>query len=263
MEAKKNCILTINNGSSSIKFSLYQIEEKLVSLFDGEVLNTNTAHPTLHFKNHITDKKNNSNIKLDKDDDGTRFLINWLEKELEVESLKAVVHRIVQGLDHTQPQKIDDVLLVELKTIAKYDSTHFPRSIKIIETIQKYFPALLQIACFDTSFHTSIPQMAKLLPLPRRYYDAGIKRYGFHGISYSYIMKEYTRQLYRPFGEEIDPFGWIAWEENSFVSLKCLNYRWESSSSHFLEDTRYGFILHHDHLDFVLTGNNWADNFQT
>jgi acetate kinase len=193
MKSEKNCILTINNGSSSIKFSLYQIEEKLVSLFDGAVLNTNTAHPTLHFKNHITDKKSNSNIKLDTDDDGTRFLINWLEKEVEVESLKAVVHRIVQGLDHTQPQKIDEVLLVELKTIAKYDSTHFPRAIKIVETIQKRFPALLQIACFDTSFHTSMPQMAKLLPLPRRYFDAGIKRYGFHGISYSYIMKELER----------------------------------------------------------------------
>jgi acetate kinase len=190
MKAKNNCILTINNGSSSIKFSLYQIEETLVSLFEGEIKNTNTAHPTLNFKNHITNEKSTASIKLYADDDGITFLIDWLEKEVDIDSLKAVVHRIVQGLDHDKPQKIDDVLLAELNTIAKFDTTHFPRAIKIIENIKQRFPAMLQIACFDTSFHTSIPLFAKLLPLPRRYFDAGIKRYGFHGISYSYLMKE-------------------------------------------------------------------------
>jgi acetate kinase len=77
-----------------------------------------------------------------------------------------------------------------LKHISAYDPEHLPEEIRLVELFLKRYPAIPQIACFDTSFHTSMPAIAKMLSIPRRYYDMGIQRYGFHGLSYSYLMEE-------------------------------------------------------------------------
>ena len=121
------------------------------------------------------------------------FMIDRLEKRHGFDSIKAIGHRIVHGMKHTDPELVTDELLVELKAISAYDPEHLPEEITLIELFRKRFPGVAQIACFDTSFHTSMPLVAKLLPIPRRYQLTGIQRYGFHGLSYAYLMEELTR----------------------------------------------------------------------
>jgi acetate kinase len=96
-------------------------------------------------------------------------------------------------MQHTSPELITPELLKELKKISTYDPDHLPEEIKLIEVFSKRYPSLKQVACFDTSFHTSMPTVAKLLSIPRRYYEKGIQRYGFHGLSYSFLMEELHR----------------------------------------------------------------------
>jgi acetate kinase len=92
-------------------------------------------------------------------------------------------------MQHTQAQIITPTLLASLKSKSDYDPEHLPKSIALIESFSQHFPSIVQIACFDTTFHTNMPNVAKLLPIPRRYFNLGLQRYGFHGLSYAYIIK--------------------------------------------------------------------------
>ena len=187
---KGDSILTINGGSSSIKFSLYKIEDPLKKIFNGQLENIGSKKAKLNFTNSVTEQKSCVNIKAADHNEATGHLIDWLKKQEGFDSVKAVGHRIVHGMKHTEPQLITPALIKELKKISAYDPDHLPGEIKLIELFKKHYPSVIQVACFDTSFHTSMPAMAKMLPIPRRYYDSGIQRYGFHGLSYSYLMEE-------------------------------------------------------------------------
>jgi acetate kinase len=96
-------------------------------------------------------------------------------------------------MKHTEPERITPKLLAELHRITPYDPDHLPREIGLIEAIWRRHPRLPQVACFDTAFHRSMPRVAKLLPIPRRYAAKGVERYGFHGLSYAYLMEELGR----------------------------------------------------------------------
>jgi acetate kinase len=187
---KDESILTINGGSSSIKFSLYKIEESLKKIFDGQIENIGSAKAILSFNNSVTEQKNCITIKASDHNEAADNFIEWLEKQEGLDAVKAVGHRIVHGMNHTEPELITPELLNELKKISDYDPDHLVEEIKLIEVFSKRYPAFQQIACFDTSFHTCMPTEAKLLSIPYRYYDKGIHRYGFHGLSYSYLMRE-------------------------------------------------------------------------
>lgn len=193
MKSNKSCVLTVNGGSSSIKFALYEIEGPLTQSFYGEVENIGTKNTNLSFTNTITKQKNSVNIKAADHYDAANFLIDWLEKQDGFVSVKAIGHRIVYGMKHTEPEQITPELLDELKAISAYDPEHLPGEIKLIEVFRKRYPALAQIACFDTSFHTSMPHVARLLTIPRRFNAMGIQRYGFHGLSYAWLMEEFKR----------------------------------------------------------------------
>ena len=84
--------------------------------------------------------------------------------------------------------------LIELNSITSYDPDHLPAELDIIKILQQKYPRIVQVACFDTAFHTTIPEVAKIFAIPKTYYEQGIQRYGFHGISYSYLMEELSRQ---------------------------------------------------------------------
>jgi acetate kinase len=96
-------------------------------------------------------------------------------------------------MQHTAPELVTQGLLDELHSISPYDPDHLPREIQLIETFRQRNPKLPQVACFDTAFHRTMPRVAKLLPIPRRYDAMGVQRYGFHGLSYAYLMEELTR----------------------------------------------------------------------
>jgi acetate kinase len=121
------------------------------------------------------------------------FLVGWLERQEGVLPLAAVGHRVVHGLQHRQAVAVDDVLLDDLRRISSYDPDHLPGEIELIRIFREHYPGMPQIACFDTAFHSTLPPVARLLPIPRRYAEAGLQRYGFHGLSYSYILEELTR----------------------------------------------------------------------
>ena len=193
MKSIKNNLLTINGGSSSIKFALYENEGSLKQLFYGEIENIGTKNAVLNFSDAINNKKNTININTVDYDESVNHLIDWLQLQEGFTSAKAIGHRIVHGMQRTAPEKITALLIDELKKISPYDPEHLPGEIKLIEIFAKRYPALVQVACFDTSFHSTMPHVAKLLPIPKKYFAKGIQRYGFHGLSYAYLMQELNR----------------------------------------------------------------------
>ena len=120
-------------------------------------------------------------------------LLDWLEAQPVFASVKAVGHRVVHGMKHSEPERVTPKLLAELHRITPYDPDHLPREIALIEAFRPRHPKLPQVACFDTAFHRTMPRVARLLPIPRRYAAKGVERYGFHGLSYAYLMEELGR----------------------------------------------------------------------
>jgi len=120
-----------------------------------------------------------------------------LAKRLNVQAHQAapaaIGHRVVHGMQHSQPQRVSPALLTELRRIASFDPEHLPREIELIEAMQRHYPDVPQVACFDTAFHRGMPAEATLLPIPRRYAAKGVQRYGFHGLSYTFLMQELAR----------------------------------------------------------------------
>ena len=121
------------------------------------------------------------------------FLLEWMEAQPVFASIKAVGHRVVHGMNHSAPERVTPKLLAELRRLTPYDPSHLPREIALIEAWRKRHPTLPQVACFDTAYHRAMPRVAKLLPIPRRYAARGVVRYGFHGLSYAYLMEELGR----------------------------------------------------------------------
>jgi acetate kinase len=131
--------------------------------------------------------------ELQHDAEGVSRLIDWLEARPEFAAVTAVGHRVVHGLSHTEPARVTPAMLDELRRATPYAPDHLPREIKLIEAFATRHPRLPQVACFDTSFHHGMPRVASLLPIPRRYQVKGVRRYGFHGLSYAYLLEELTR----------------------------------------------------------------------
>ena len=100
---------------------------------------------------------------------------------------------LFRSMKHSEPERVTPKLLAELHRIRPYDPDHLPREIELIEAFRKRHPKLPQVACFDTAFHRNMPRVAKLLPIPRRYEAKGVQRYGFHGLSYAFMMEELAR----------------------------------------------------------------------
>jgi acetate kinase len=187
MNAINSHILTINAGSSSIKMALYEMAVEPVLQLAGKIEKIGSGDSTLIIKQN--NSKNNFSLKANDFYTTIVALIDWLQQQSWFKNVKAIGHRIVHGMHHTQPEIITDDLLKELNSIVDYDPDHLPSEIKFIELIKKQYPQLMQVACFDTAFHTTIPAVAKTFAIPKKYFDEGIQRYGFHGISYSHLMQ--------------------------------------------------------------------------
>lgn len=121
-------------------------------------------------------------------------LVKLLEQKVGDNTISAIGHRVVHGgpLYH-ESQCVDETMLKELRRIISFAPNHLPTAIELIEIFAAKFPQVPQIACFDTAFHQTMPRVAKLLPIPRRYEAQGLRRYGFHGLSYAYLLEELIR----------------------------------------------------------------------
>jgi acetate kinase len=180
-------ILTINAGSSSIRFAFYQAGGTLEKQLHGKVDRIGSHDTSLTFSDA---RDASASLPMPEGASAAEFLLNWLEQQPLFQRVSDVGHRIVHGMHHSAPERITEELLQELRSISFYDPEHLPREIELIEAMQKRHPQLPQTACFDTAFHQTMPRVAKMLAIPRRYEAQGVQRYGFHGLSYAYLMEE-------------------------------------------------------------------------
>ena len=185
-------ILTINGGSSSIRFAQYEagsLRRRLV----GKVDRIGLSGTTFSFNDTSGASEVNRAVEAGNRQSAIAFLIDWLEMQQIFSSVIAVGHRVVHGMGHHEPEQVTPALLDELKRIMPFDPEHLPIEIEFIEAICQRHPALPQVACFDTAFHRTMPRVASMLPIPRRYEAAGVRRYGFHGLSYEFLIGELAR----------------------------------------------------------------------
>ena len=122
------------------------------------------------------------------------LLMDWIEERFQHGELTAVGHRVVHGgPKYSDPQRITPEMVEALHQLQPFDPEHLPEEILLTEAFHRRFPDLVQVACFDTAFHHDLPRVAQLLPIPRRYEAQGARRYGFHGLSYAFLMEELAR----------------------------------------------------------------------
>ncbi len=187
-------ILTINGGSSTIKYAVFEVQGSLHRILEGSVERIGSPDATLKVKGfHQAD--NFSRLVTAPDHTvAVVTLMDWIQDRHGRDALTAVGHRVVHGgPNYFKPQLITAEMVDELRRLSPFDPEHMPEEILLTEAFHRRFPDLPQIACFDTAFHQDLPRVAQMLPIPRRYEAQGVRRYGFHGLSYEFLMGELGR----------------------------------------------------------------------
>jgi acetate kinase len=191
MSATKPHILTINGGSSSIKFALFETGDVPRRILSGGIDRIGQARATLETQGPAAADHASQVVDAPNHQAAVDVLMEWIQQHLGVGVIAAVGHRIVQGgPNRSEPQLITDTLINEVRRLFSFDPEHLPEEILLIESVRRHFPDLPQVACFDTAFHHDLPRVAQLLAIPRRYERQGVRRYGFHGLSYEFLMGE-------------------------------------------------------------------------
>jgi acetate kinase len=196
--APPQVVLTVNGGSSSIKFAVYTLgeagEEPQRGLA-GQLDRIGLPGPRLTVRDSATSQPSCQCVEAADQPAAIHFLLDWLARQPVFDTVQAVGHRVVHGgPTHLAPEVITSALLADLRQLTAYDPDHLPGEIALIEAFRTRHPHLPQVACFDTAFHQQMPLVAQQLPLPRRYAAQGLRRYGFHGLSYSYLLEELGRR---------------------------------------------------------------------
>ncbi|MGD0140837.1 MAG: acetate/propionate family kinase [Tepidisphaeraceae bacterium] len=183
--------LTVNGGSSSIKFAVFSATSPLKRLFSGQVERIGTPGARLTATRDNSSDLETIPVVAATFHAGVQSIVNYLSRRLGDSAIGAIGHRIVHGGMHLlDNQLITEESIAELRRTQPLDLAHLPREIALIEGFRHAFPAIPQIACFDTAFHRNLPLVAQMLPIPRRYHNAGVRRFGFHGLSYTYLMSQ-------------------------------------------------------------------------
>src|SRR3989454_1147027 len=184
-------VLTINSGSSSLRFALFKADQSLPQILIGKFDRIGLPDARLSFKHILANKSDGRMIDAPDHLACVPLLVEVLEKKTGVGAVRAIGHRVVHGGPrYREPVRVDGAVLEELRRITSFAPNHLPDAIALMEAFAAKFPRVPQIACFDTAFHSTLPRVAKLLPIPRRYEAKGVQRYGFHGLSYSFLMEE-------------------------------------------------------------------------
>ena len=204
MNATEQSILTINGGSSSIKFALFSGDPSPREKLRGKIERIGLPDAVLSTKGE--DQNDNASLPVEAQDftAAVAALIDWViaRHNGEDDGLIAVGHRVVHGgPNYHAPQFLTPSILDELRALTSLDPTHLPGEILLIEAFRSRFPNLPQVVCFDTAFHHDLPRVARTVPIPRRYEAQGVRRYGFHGLSYEFLMSELIRIEGAPAGK--------------------------------------------------------------
>jgi acetate kinase len=186
-------VLAINGGSSTIKFAAFRANasERILS---GKVDRIGDSNTVLSASDAARAQTQTVVIAGSNYREAARALMDWIEDWSGRAPFAAIGHRVVHGgarLDQHQRATAD--LMSELRRVQPLDPTHLPGEIALLELCWERFPDVPQIVCFDTAFHRRLPRVAQMLPIPRRYFESGIRRFGFHGLSYMYLLEELRR----------------------------------------------------------------------
>jgi acetate kinase len=219
-------VLVLNAGSSSIKFALYRVRKEALGekLLGGQVAGIR-KEPQLT----ASDSHGSHSVPLAPPPPGTapsahalERLLEWLEPRLATARLAGIGHRVVHGGERfLGPVRIDDAVLEALRALEPIARLHQPYEIEAICALRVRKPGVTQVACFDTAFHATLPPLARLYPLPRAIIDSGVRRYGFHGLSYAYIAGKLA-ELFAGSGVEARPARVVAAHLGSGSSLCAL-----------------------------------------
>jgi propionate kinase len=191
MKSAGSRVLTINGGSSSIKFALFEVGAPLRQILGGELERIGLPETTLRVKGSNPADNFSRPVTAADYTAAVGALTDWIEDHSGRDALAAVGHRVVHGgPKYSKPQQVTAEMVEELHRFSPFDPEHLPLEIELIEAFRKRYPGLPQVACFDTAFHRTMPRVATLLPIPRRYEAQGVRRYGFHGLSYEFLMEE-------------------------------------------------------------------------
>jgi acetate kinase len=192
-------ILTINGGSSSLKFALFTWDPgKFRRIIAGNFERIGLVGTRVSIRGESQQREER---ELDVKDHAAcvPVLLDLLQQRASVRRIDAIGHRVVHGGPrYSRPQRVDDEMIAELQRISPFDPEHLPAEIALMQSFGTHFRDVPQIACFDTAFHRDMPRVASMLPIPRRYEKRGVRKYGFHGLSCSWLMQELER---------IDPAG--------------------------------------------------------
>lgn len=183
-----DAILTVNAGSSSIKFALFELKDGFQCAIEGEVEGIGTSpHLLIRNQGQLAYEKRWDDKTLGYEPLLSESL-DWIEKHLGDDKLVATGHRVVHGgRTFFAPVLITQDVVKDLEGLIDLAPLHQPHNIEPMQVLFKLRPKLPQVACFDTAFHHTMPEIAARIPIPRQYHDQGVRRYGFHGLSYEYI----------------------------------------------------------------------------
>ena len=191
MNTTADTILILNGGSSSIKFALFALNPMLRLMIKGEIERIGTTDALFSTQEGSREAHATRPVAAADYASAVNLLIDWIDEKDIDGTLIAVGHRIVHGgANFHEPQRLTSILMAELRRLAPLDRQHMPGEISLADAFQQRFPKVPQIACFDTAFHHDLPRVAQMLAIPRRYEAQGVRRYGFHGLSYEFLMSE-------------------------------------------------------------------------
>ena len=186
------CVLALNSGSSSVKFAVFPIgasepilkgKAERIGLDGGlfqavDAAGTQVAHEQQSLPDHASALRR----------------VLQCARGIATHALVAVGHRVVRGgPEDRDPQPVTDALLRRIRELIPYLPEHLPHQLAAIGAVERVDPSLAQVVCFDTAFHRTMPRVAQLYALPRDLLNEGVLRYGFHGLSYEYVMGEFAR----------------------------------------------------------------------
>jgi acetate kinase len=183
-------VLIVNGGSSSVKFALYRVGPPLERAVSGtfERIGAGDGRLTVRGAGGGTERQ------LSLADHAACVPVLHQELAMAALSIDAIGHRVVHGGSRfVAPERITPAVVAELRKLAVLAPEHEAAEIALIEACDRAYPGVPQVACFDTAFHAQLPRVAQLLPIPLRYAAHGVRRYGFHGISYEYLLQELGR----------------------------------------------------------------------